>query len=198
MHTYVYVESYGVDTNSGLQGMPGKTVTISARIDREDADFLATVSIPRATTPSDKLRHILAAARNWQEGGNDYDKSLERIENWIAPALHRWRTAENASRKHSELVRLMAEWLPEALAYLIASVPPETRRNGEELTAGLKELEEGLTSRAFTLIDAILRLGVTGRDPCYDPNAINSRVDPVLELAEFIDLARKHRREHAP
>ena len=178
--------------------MPGKTVTISARIDREDADFLATVPIPKATTPSDKLRHILAAARDWQDGGSDYDKCLGRIENWIAPALHSWRTAENTSRKHSELVRLMAEWLPEALAFLIASVPPPTPRDGEDLAAGLDALEEGLTSRAFTLIDAILRLGVTGRDPCYDPNAINSRVDPVLELAEFIDLARKHRREHAP
>ena len=177
--------------------MPGKSVTISARIDREDADFLATVPIPKATTPSDKLRHILAAARQWQDVGNDYDKCLERIENWIAPALHRWRMAENASRDHSELVRLMAEWLPEALAFLIASVPQESERNGEDLTAGLHELEEGLANRAFTLIDAILRLGVTGRDPCYDPTAVNARIAPILELAHFIDLARNHRREQS-
>ncbi len=176
--------------------MPGKSVTISARIDREDADFLATVSIPKATTPSDKLRHILAAARDWQDGGNDYDKCLERIENWIAPALHRWRTAENADRRHSELVRLMAEWLPEALAFLIASVPRGSQQNGQDRSGGLDELEEGLTNRAFTLIDAILRLGVTGKDPCYDTNAINSRVEPILELAEFIDLARKHKSKH--
>ena len=89
----------------------------------------------------------------------------------------------------------MSEWLPETLAFLIATVPQETQRNGQDLAAGLDELEEGLTNRAFTLIDAILRLGVTGRDPCYDPNAIGSRIEPILELAHFVDLARTHRRE---
>jgi hypothetical protein len=177
--------------------MPGKTVTISARIDQQDAEFLATVAIPKATTPSDKLRHILAAARQWQSVGNDYDKCLERIEDWIAPALHRWRTAENTSRQHSELVRLMAEWLPEALAFLIATVPQQSQGNGKDVTAGLDELEEGLTNRAFTMIDAILRLGVTGRDPCYDPNAVGSRIEPILELAHFVDLARTQRRERS-
>lgn len=174
--------------------MPGKTVTISARIDREDADFLATVAIPKANTPSDKLRHILAAARQWQSVGNDYDKCLERIEDWIAPALHRWRTAENVDRRHSELVRQMAEWLPETLAFLIATVPASTG-DREQVRAGLDDLEEGLTNRAFTMIDAILRFGVTGRDPCYDPSAIGSRIEPILELAHFVDLARTQRRE---
>jgi len=170
--------------------MSGKSVTLSARISQEDADFLASLQPPGAVTPSDKLRHLLSEARRWQEDAATYESSLARYAELAAPALRRWRQAERAEHMHSEVVRLLAEWLPETMAFMASAVPgPDDPTPRPELEA----LEAGLADRAFTFVDTLLRLGVTATAPGYDPEVVARRIEPVFDLLSVMQAARRAR-----
>ena len=61
--------------------MPPKTITLSVRLSQEDSDYLASLKINNATTPSDKLRAIIAQSKELQFGDKDYGKSLALLKN---------------------------------------------------------------------------------------------------------------------
>ena len=163
--------------------VPNKTVPMSVRISEADADFLNHLKIKGATTPSEKLRTIIAEARQRHSGERSYGDALALLEDIEAPAVRRLRDAENSTGQHSELVLGTANWLPDAMAYLLANLPDDNKEsNGQRL----RELEEGLADRVFAFIEQVLRLGVTRRAPCYDPSTIRHRIEPVIELADVI------------
>ena len=64
-----------------------KTVSISARISHEDAEFLSSLTIEGATTPSDKLRALLADARQRHAGLQDYSSNLSHSNAQLGPVL---------------------------------------------------------------------------------------------------------------
>ncbi|MFO1352493.1 MAG: hypothetical protein U1F68_18170 [Gammaproteobacteria bacterium] len=158
-----------------------RSIPISARIPSEDAAFLARLQIEGAITPSDKLRAIITQARRQHEGQHDYASSLQWIREALAPALDHVRDAEHRARQHSDLVLRLGEWLPQAVA-LIHSFRQSPAGDPE----ALRDLEQALADRVFQLLEAILRLGITGRAPCYDKQVIADRLDPILELSELI------------
>ena len=55
-------------------------VPISVRISQEDADFIASLQIQGANTPSDKIRELLRQARTLHTQGQDYESSLSLAE----------------------------------------------------------------------------------------------------------------------
>ena len=170
--------------------MSQKSIPLSVRVTAEDADFLARLDVPGATTPSDKLRHLLSEARERHARGADYEGHLAMAAEMLGDARRRWRSIETQERLRSDLVRMMAEWLPETAA-LFASGMTEGRLPRE----GLVAFEAGLADRAVALAEGLMRLAVTGKEPCYEPQAVRSRIEQVIELAEIVGRADPARRK---
>ncbi len=163
--------------------MPDKSVSLSVRLTADDAAFLAGYDPPGATTLSEKVRTFIAEARQRRAGSESYVDSLSYTEGLMAPAMRRLREIEAAHDMHSELLLALGHWLPDATATLISSVPASEGEGGAE---ELRKLEAKLADRIFALIEQVLRLGVTGESPCYDPAVVVRRASTVVELSEII------------
>ncbi len=162
--------------------MPHKTKQVGVRLTDEEAEFLAGFKAENAATPSDKLRAIIDDARRRKLGTEDYAGSLKLIQDMMAPTTRIIRSSENTHRLHSELVTRLSEWVPECMAYLIASNGNRTELEPSELL----EVENALSDRVFVLIQSVLQLAVTRRAPLYEGSVLRDGVEPVLELATVI------------
>mgnify|MGYP003384222147 CR=1 FL=1 len=166
--------------------MATKTVTISARISREDAEFISQLAISGATTPSDKIRAIITETRLRHTGAQDYPGCLAIVNGLVAPLATFVREQEHIESMHSELVIRILEWLPDMMAFAMASVNTEHQASGADV---LQELEEGVADRVFRLMEFILPMGITRRGPCYNEQAIQERLDPILDLTRVMEMA---------
>jgi len=166
--------------------MPHKTVPLSVRVPEEDAAFIASLQIVGAATPSDKLRTIITEARERSEGLETYEGTRKSLGELLGPAILRLRKIERDASQHSEAIFHAAEWAQELLAFVVSSIPKD---NGEPKEL-LLELEEGALERMFSLFDAILRMGITKRSKCYDPEAIWKRMDAIIEIADLSKTTR--------
>jgi len=171
--------------------MPTKTVPLSVRVPLEDAEFIAGLQINGATTPSDKLRAIIDQARQRQIGGEDFDSFLSYFSEQMAPVTRKIRLGEHGGQKHSELLSIVCEKLPDLFAYMANFSAQRETLDPESL----KELEGQAADRLFRLLEAVLRLAVTSRAPCYDPSAISDRIAPLLDLVKVVSLVSEKHRE---
>ncbi len=165
------------------QKVTGKSVTMSARISQNDALFLAQYKAEGAITPSDKMRAIIRDARENQQRFDDFRGSINLFKKLLEPVDVSIREAELDYQIHSELVTRMLEWLPDMMA---STVILEKKLQQDPDQEKLKAIEDGIADRVFRLIVSILQMAVTERNPCYRKDAVNSRIEPVLDLAELI------------
>src|SRR4051812_45976821 len=100
-----------------------KSIPISARLTEDDAAFLAGLTIPGANTPSDKLRSIISETRRRMDGVEDFSDCAELLRDMLAPTTRRIRETNKQLHVRSELIDRLAEWLPEAAAYLMTTLP---------------------------------------------------------------------------
>jgi len=164
------------------------------RVSPEDALFIESMDIAGAANPSDKVRSLLADARKRHEGFSDYSSCLGMVQEMLAPTLHRLRAAEYREGVHSELVLELAQWMPEALAFLLTGLPDEHGERGD-----LEAFEEGVAERLFRLIENVIRMNVTNECRGYDPAVVARRIDPVVELVNVIQMKQQQRgRGRAP
>jgi len=161
-------------------------VAIGARVPQEDAEFISQLKIEGATTPSDKVRVIIAEARRRHQGSNNYDASLDMVNGLLTVTNRMLRHAEMESKSHSELMARTLDWLPDMMAYLLSS---RQKLADGDLTE-MKSLEEDVADRVFRLVESVLQMGVTRHCTCYDKNLITQRVAPILDLARVIQVAR--------
>ena len=171
--------------------MPHRTKQLGVRLTAEEADFLAQLKIENAATPSDKLRAIIDDARKRKLGTEDYVGSLKLVEDLLAPTIRIIRSSENKEHIHSELVSRMNDWVPECMAYLIASNEHRTELSREQLV----EIETALVQRVFVLIQSVMQLAISRRAPLYDHAALKDEMEPVLELADVISRLRPSERQ---
>jgi len=171
-----------------------KTVSISARIPEEDAEFISGLQIPGASTPSDKLRALLVEARRRHQGQQDYRGSMMLMRDLMVPAITRTREQQMEHRLHSELLIRVMEWLPEVTAFIIAGAGSMEASGDRQ---ALEALEQGTADRVFRLIESVLQMGVTEGCPCYDRSLIAERIGPVLDLTQAILAVRKARIEES-
>ena len=158
-----------------------KTVPLSVRIPHEDAEFLARLEVDNAKTPSDKVRAIIAEhKRHSLEGDPSYSQALLWIEGIIAPISLKLRETQNKEQAHSELIRVVMEWLPDLLAHILA----EGRKVQNK--AALEKLEANFVDKVFRLIESVLRMGVTNESPCIDKRAIEKRIATSVQLVDVI------------
>ena len=59
--------------------MSANRIPLSVRIDQEEADFIAQLSIEGASTPSEKIRELLKQARMSHETVRDYSFALDEM-----------------------------------------------------------------------------------------------------------------------
>jgi hypothetical protein len=155
--------------------------TISARIPGEDLQWLASLDIQGAVSPSDKLRALISQMRRQYEGTLDYERSLSWLRDLIAPFVAAIRTLEHNNRMHSEVLTLTAEWLPQIMATLLSerALPKDAI----------------VVQRCFQLLASIMRLAVTRTAACYNPSVIDKHVSGMLEISDIVTQARRMRED---
>src|SRR5688572_17035553 len=161
--------------------MSGKSIPLSFRVTDEDAEFLAGLELPGAITPSEKLRALITRARLEHAQERTYEGSLGRVRELLEPTSQTLRAREMAIRQRSELIADTLYWLPDLVAFLMAG-PESSRKGGEDL----RTFEAGVADRIFRFVEAVLRLGVTAKAPCYDPDLITNGIAGTLELSQVI------------
>ncbi len=172
--------------------MPPKSTQLSVRLSEEDSDFLASLKINDAATPSDKIRAIISQARLLEKGTREFQDSLSVLKNIINPTHRRILDLERENKMRSELVAKFTDWVSESLAYFITALPVENKKAGKN---NLEEFEAGLAVRILALTESILRMSITENSSCYNSKVLTSRIEPVLELNEVIQLYRKSKGE---
>ena len=170
--------------------MTGKTIPLSVRVSMEDAEYISSLDIPGAVTPSEKLRAIIGNARQRSRGFTDYEGCLKNLGELITPLSLTLKGLEHQVGERSELVEKLLGWNKETLAFLLASVPQEVDTAPEEIREALEALEQGLADRTFSLVVEVLRMGITSKSQCYDPTVISERLDQILEIVAVIRSAR--------
>lgn len=160
--------------------------TVSVRIPSEDLEWLATLNLQGATTPSDKVRALVSQIRRQQEGASDYAASLAWMRDLLTPFVTRIGANEHRQSNHSEIIRLLAEWTPQTMALLIADNGP-----GSQAQQRAIQLEDRLVARIIQLVTATLRLAVTQTADCYDPKVLEKHLPQVIELVGVIAANRK-------
>ena len=161
--------------------MPGRSIPISFRATQGETEFLSGLKIEGATTLSEKLRWIIEAARQREDGAGDPARQRQLVEEILRPTLQRWRGAEVREGKSSALLRAFSDWLIEA-AVFVAMADGAARDD-----KFLHDLEAGAADRMARLAEEFLRLGVTTTAPCYGPSVVRDRINPLIELARIIE-----------
>ncbi|MEM6683573.1 MAG: hypothetical protein AAF607_15170 [Pseudomonadota bacterium] len=168
-----------------------KTSTLSVRVDDNDAAFLAALDIADAHTPSEKLRALLHEERSRRERLRDRVEATEMFADMLRDARRRLRRAETERGVRSEFLAKVYDRLPEIMA--AASVGPTAAKPGKPLD--LEWFETDTIEEVFVFIREILELGLTTQNRCYDPVAVEKRLEPVLEIVALINLAMKRRKK---
>lgn len=164
-----------------------KTVPLSVRISEADAAFIARLSMPDAVTPSEKIRGLIAEARQRHQAASSPREGVAFLRGTLEPQRQRIRALEEKLGTHSEVVARIGEWLPEFLAHFLGA--PLSK--DEESEEALRVLERSLVVKLLSLMEGVLRLAVTSREPCYDPRVISSHLEVVTELVKMIERCRK-------
>lgn len=172
--------------------MPSKTIPLSVRLSEEDSDFLTSLKIDEAATPSDKIRAIISQARLLEKGTKKYQDSLSLLKNIVNPTERRLLHLEREFNLRSELTSKFSDWASESLAFFITSIPAEDNKVSKDT---LEALEAGLVQRILALMESVLRMSITETSPCYNPKVLSGRLAPVLELFNVIQLYKKSKGE---
>lgn len=160
--------------------MPATTrVPISVRISQEDADFIASLQINGANTPSDKIRELLTQARTLHSQSMDYDTALTMAEQNLSTARHEILTLEKELGIHSHIVARIFEILPDLMALMVADYPKSCDKSA------LIDFEKQAMWRVVRLMDSILQLAVTGKGAGYDDEVLGE-LNNTLNLAKII------------
>lgn len=165
--------------------MTGRTVPLSVRISPEDADFLASLEIEGASTPSEKLRALIVEARRKRDSSGGFSESQAELRRLIEPLIEKVQDYEVDADKYSQLLHLALEWIPDAMAELVAQrYKMSTGVDNEKML----QLERRVTDRVFRLIEGFLRLAVTEDCEGYDPSVVKQRLPRIRQLMELMRM----------
>lgn len=164
-----------------------KSVPISVRISQEEAETLARMRIPGATTPSEKLRALIGEAHRREQGPADYSDAMVQVQQWLAPLFSAVQQAEVQQEQHSDVLAVLREWLPDFLAYVRLAGHGAISLTRDEL----RTLERGIADRLFRLMERLFQLALISRCHCYDPELITKRMELIRQLASIITLQQQ-------
>jgi hypothetical protein len=159
--------------------------TVSVRIPEDDLAWLSGLQLPGASSPSDKIRALIAEAQRRATGENDFVSCVALLREQVRPLQEATQTYEHATHCHSEIVTLLANQLPELMASLVTALP-----EGKRVAEMAREIEARLTAKAMRMLLGLVRLAVTQRPPAYDPAVLNPYLAELQELTQVIQIAR--------
>lgn len=168
--------------------MSPKSIPFSVRLSEEDADFLSSFDCQGATTPSDKIRALVADARRLQSSRRSYAEGILFQESMTLPLIRTLRSAEHKADCHSEFLFSFLNWLPEIQAFLqteLSAGSEDTPEDSFDL-GRLRTVEAGAARRIMEITETLLRLAVAQPEPCYDPTCISQRLGPILQLCNLL------------
>lgn len=157
------------------------SIPLSVRIPQDDFEWLTTLDIDGATTPSDKLRTIIQRHRRQLDGSQSYELALGWLRDLVQPFAREVAGYEHRSGERSEIVAAMLEWVPQLMA-LLASEHIAANASADRA----RQVEEMLLQRGASLLGALLRLAVTPHHAVYDVATIEcqlGRLDPLIDTA---------------
>lgn len=173
--------------------MPRKSIPISVRISAEEADFLAGLRIQDAATPSEKLRALIAAARD------QHDASELGASALVEPLRVAVQGGELVSDGFSAPLHALIDFLPDLHGFLeqalhsveaggdgdLSSVSDDLRDFSSD---ELADLERGVNKRIFRLVESLIQATVTPRCHCYAPAQLREHVGQLAELLRRLSV----------
>lgn len=169
--------------------MTGRTVPLSVRVSHDDADFLASLEIEGAESPSEKLRALITEARRRQDSVGGFSEAQLELRRLIQPLIEKVQDFEANNEEYSQLLHLGLEWIPEAMAELVAQ---RFKLTGDAESEQMQQLERRVTDRVFRLIEGFLRLAVTQDCEGYDPQVVQKRLPKIRQLIELMRIMEQN------
>ena len=159
--------------------------TVSVRIPENDLAWLVELQLPDATSPSDKIRALIADSHRRIKGAHDFARCAALFREQVRPVLDVIEAYEYETHHHSELITQLAAQLPDLMASLVTAAPP-----GHAIAEAANELEARLAAKSMRMLLGLLRLAVTGNPPAYHRAVLDPYVREVKELANLIQPAQ--------
>ncbi len=164
--------------------MGAKSVPLSVRLSKEDAEYIASLKAPDAVTMSEKVRYLVREARISAQRHETFEGVVEHTEDTLAPLKHALDKLEEDQFVRSGLMRALIGALPRILAELEAADVDGDPPVLESLTA----LERDAARRVKDLLDQLARLAVTKEAPCLDPDVIRREIaEPLVEIVDIVN-----------
>lgn len=160
--------------------------TISVRISDEDFHWLLSLPEPHAKTPSEKLRALVAKAREQDGGLTDYKRCASWMKGLSQPFADAVADVEHRHSVHSDLISAVAETVPNIMATLITE-----RLEGAHAKQKAVEAEAMLARQCFRLFAALLRGAITSTPATYDKQVLDAYLPDILEIAEIITTRKE-------
>jgi len=164
----------------------GTPVSISGRIAAEDFQFLMDQPLAGKVTVSEKLRHVCAFYREFHESMSSQGECLMKLEQLLRETRGKLQEQESEHGMHSQLMSQLLTSIPLIMSQLIAAQSSLEKADSPE---ALLKLEAALYQKLLTLLETVLRFGLTQHSPTYNPKLVRKDLSTVLEL---VDLYRQN------
>jgi len=165
------------------------TTPVSVRLTTDDIAYLASMEVVNATTPSEKIRALLRNERRRRQGGRDVGETSAHVRELAWPAQARISRAETKLERRSDFIWKLYERLPRFFGLALAG-PAEDETSIEALA----KFEGELLNETLGLMVETLELALTTDNRCFDPTAVEKRLDTTLELLDLLKFARERRK----
>jgi hypothetical protein len=162
----------------------GKSMPLSVRMSPEEMLMLSELHLDDAVTPSDKIRRLVKSAHRQQKSRSSYAEALGLAEDQLAPTVRNLRQHEAEQRVHSDLLLQLLAWLPDMFA--LAGTALQSDAAKEDGKKAALTFEDDVAERVFTLLLAVLKMGLTPAAHCYQSSHFTDRLPAVLELCRLL------------
>lgn len=160
--------------------------TISVRISDEDFQWLLSLPEAGAKTPSEKLRALVAKAREQDSGMTDYKRCAAWMRNLAQPFAEAVADVDYRYNMHSDMVAAVSETVPHIMATLITERPEGAHANEKAI-----EAEAAIARQCFRLFAGLLRGSITSTPATYDKRVLDEYLPDILEIAEIISTRKE-------
>ncbi|MEM9840695.1 MAG: hypothetical protein AAF830_16295 [Pseudomonadota bacterium] len=161
--------------------MSRKTIPLSLRVSDDDAAFLASYAPEGASTPSEKLRHLIAEARERAEAKAPEDGRTASV-HLLEPARKRWRRIEEETGRRSDLAAKLYDRAPELFGLLML---------GPHEEAELPSFESDLARESARIFEDLLALEAGGNLRTYKQGALQEELGQAKTLFERTIVGQK-------
>lgn len=148
--------------------MSNKTIPFSARISVEDLEFISSLEYEGASTPSDKLRGLLAEVRRQYSNQVDYSHNLAQMQEWLSPMKRSLLVRQDQLQIDTSITNRVLDSLPELLARLQSLAARAEQATARELRQGEQQVLKGIIAINELIIPLAARLADEKNQPEMD------------------------------